>query len=102
MADMSSNAHKLLAAEGLLAVANRRIEQHPLNSGPLKEARDYVSEHRSEGREAVDQALSERGLPTTAMQGRAMLRGLTSLARLNRKRIKLERRIAHLRAREVH
>lgn len=98
---MPTKAQKLLAAERRLTAINGRIDRHPLNSAPMKEARDYASEHRSEGRETVDKALAERGLPTTVKQGRALALGLVSLAGLNRKRIKLERQITRLGADET-
>lgn len=89
----------LAACRKRLEAINARIDQHKLNSPQMKAAREVVAENRDEGRQAVEQALSERGLPTTAEQGRALLLGLTSLARLNRKRVKLENRIAHLETR---
>ncbi|WEO76404.1 hypothetical protein BJQ94_13650 [Cryobacterium sp. SO2] len=71
-----------------------RIDAHVLNSQRMTDARQVTAEHRDAGKGAVEQALSERGLPGAAEQGRALVFGLASLARLNRKRLRLETRIA--------
>jgi len=47
-----------------------------------------------EGRDAVTAALREQGLPAIGTQMRMMLFGLTSLARLNSRRARLEETIA--------
>lgn len=82
-----------------LAAVNKKIDRHVLNSPRMMAAREVLADHRDEGKPVIAGMLSDRGLPTPAQQGRALLFGLTSLARLNRKRIKLETRIAHLEAR---
>ena len=86
----------LPACRKRLADINSRIDQHTLNSPGMKAARALVADKKDLDRQAVELALAEHDLPTTAQQGRALILGLTSLARLNRKRIKLEKRIAHL------
>ena len=100
--NVSTNTSRLLASKRKLSAINGRINSHALNTSPMKEAREVVTEHRGEGQKEVDHALSERGLPSTATQGRALISGLVSLARLNRKRRKLEHRIARLEARKTN
>lgn len=102
---MSKEHAKLQEAERKLAAVNHRIKYHTLNKPAMQEARRVASQyrdqhrdrHQDQGRAAADRALAERGLPSTARQGRAQFLGLASLARLNR-RIKLESRIARLKA----
>ena len=76
-----------------LDVINARIDAHALNTAPMKAAREVTAEYRDGGKDAVEKALADRGLPGTAVQGKALVLGLASLARLNRKRIKLENRL---------
>ena len=80
-------------------IAHRRLEQvtarlraHPLNSDEFTRAREVVRVHADQGREAVEGALRAEDLPSPGKQSRMLLFGLPSLARLNRKRIELERR----------
>ncbi|WP_299167295.1 hypothetical protein [uncultured Arthrobacter sp.] len=87
---------KLQALKQKLAAVNDRIDCHALNAPSFKEARDVVAQHPDASREEVDETLSARGLPSTAQQSKSLFLGLTSLARLNRKRIGLEGRIARL------
>jgi hypothetical protein len=92
MADTS----ELAQAQLKLDATNARIAAHRLNSTAMTDARAVVKEHRDEGKDAVVQALSERALPTAAQQGKALVLGLPSLARLNRKRLKLEDLVSRL------
>lgn len=91
-----SNTAELAKAQHQLDAINARIEAHALNAEPMKSARAVTAEHRDAGRDAVEQALAERGLPGAAEQGKALLLGLASLARLNRKRIRQEGRVTRL------
>jgi hypothetical protein len=76
-----------------LDVINGRIDAHALNTAQMKAAREVTAEFRDGGTDAVQKALADRGLPGTAVQGKALVLGLASLARLNRKRVKLENRL---------
>ena len=69
---------------------NRRIEKHPLNSEKFTRARALMQESSVEHRETVSAALREQGLPEIGTQMRMMLFGLGSLARLNRRRLRLD------------
>ncbi|WP_152970010.1 hypothetical protein [Arthrobacter sp. Edens01] len=73
---------------------NRRIAKHPLNSEKFTRARALMREAPAEERGTVSAALREQDLPSVPTQMRMMLFGLTSLARLNRRRIKLEEQLA--------
>lgn len=82
-----------------LAVVRARIARHPLNAPALVAARELLAEHRDLGKEELTRLLAERGLPGPAVQGRYLLRGLPSLARLHRERLRLEASLAELEAR---
>ena len=69
-------------------------QAHPLNSEQSRRARALTREMSGEGRDAVTAALREQGLPAIGTQMRMMLFGLTSLARLNSRRARLEETIA--------
>ena len=92
---MDSTA-RLTQAQTELADITRRIDNHPLNTIPMKDAREVVTENRDAGKDAVEVALSERALPSAVEQGKALVLGVTSLWRLNRKRVRLENRISRL------
>ena len=92
MADTS----RLEKARDELRAVRERIDQHPLNAAEFLEARSVIAEHQESEREAVVAELERRSLPSLGAQNRALVLGLTSLARLNRKRIRLEERIAKL------
>jgi hypothetical protein len=79
--------------QGQLDGINARIDAHALNAPPMKAAREVATEYRDGGKEAVERELAERSLPGAAVQGKALVLGLASLARLNRKRLKLENRL---------
>ena len=73
-----------------LEEVNRRLRDHPLNSEEFARARALMKDTSVEDHTAVAAALREQGLPGVGTQMRMMLFGLTSLARLNRKRLHLE------------
>ena len=73
-----------------------QIADHPLNAPDMLAARAVVKEHRAGGRDAIEAELAQRGLPRLSAQSRTLFSGLTSLARLNRKRIRLEQRASEL------
>ncbi|ASD23595.1 hypothetical protein B7495_16925 [Cryobacterium sp. LW097] len=89
-------SEKLVKAQSELTDINVQIDNHPLNSSALKDAREVVAEHREAGKDAVEVALAERGLPSAAAQGKALVLGVTSMWNLNRKRVGLENRIRRL------
>lgn len=96
---MIIRASSLAQCRQKLTAVNKKIDLHVLNSPRMKAAQGVLAKHLDQENEVIAGVLSDRGLPTPSQQGRALLFGLTSLARLNRRRIKLETRIAHLEAR---
>lgn len=93
---MIIRASSLAQCRQRLATVNKKIDVHVLNSPRMKAAQDVLAEHRNQDKAVIAGVLSDKGLPTPSQQRRALLFGLTSLSRLNRTRIKLETRIAHL------
>jgi hypothetical protein len=93
---MTTHNDALAEARNKLDSVNGRINAHVLNTSPMKEAREVVAQHRDDDKSVIQEELRKQGLPTTGEQGRALLFGLTSLARLNRKRIKIEERVSTL------
>ncbi|HEV7951344.1 MAG TPA: hypothetical protein VGP24_16405 [Glaciihabitans sp.] len=93
---MRSTDETLLKARSQLGAVNARIDNHVLNRSPMREAREVVAQFPDADKEIVERELASQQLPGLAAQGKALLFGLTSLARLNRKRLKLEKRIATL------
>ena len=93
---------ELAKARNRLRDVQRRIADHPLNAPEMLEARALAAEDRDGDREAVGSELARRGLPSIGAQSRALVLGLTSLARLNRKRIRLEQRIEELETARRH
>ncbi|MBX0299265.1 hypothetical protein K2F54_04660 [Cryobacterium sp. 1639] len=89
-------SEKLARAQTELADINVRIDNHPLNSNPMMDARAVVAEHRDAGKDAVEVALADQALPSAAEQGKALVRGVTSLWWLNLRRVRLEDRISRL------
>ncbi|MCC9176817.1 MULTISPECIES: hypothetical protein [unclassified Arthrobacter] len=75
---------------------NRRIQDHPLNSEKFTRARALVKESSVEDRVEVSATLREQGLPGVGAQMRMLALGLASLARLNRKRLRLENMLSEL------
>ena len=73
-----------------LEEVNRRLRNHPLNSDEFTRARALMKGTSPEDRAEVNAALREQGLPGVGTQMRMMLFGLGSLARLNRRRLRLE------------
>ncbi|MDO9377667.1 MAG: hypothetical protein Q7T56_02375 [Nocardioidaceae bacterium] len=95
---MSGDHPDLAAARRGLTEVNDRIGAHPLRSQEFLRAREVMAAASEEDADAVDDALRRQGLPGRGRQLRMMALGLTSLARLNRKRLALEARIAELEA----
>ena len=95
---MAPNHEKLATLQARLAEVNARIAAHPLNSAEFARAREVGAAKTDEDAAAVNAELAAQGLPTLGRQARMMALGLTSLARLNRKRIRLEESIARRRA----
>ncbi|AWB85617.1 hypothetical protein C3E77_02580 [Mycetocola zhujimingii] len=91
-----SDTGRLAKARDELRRVRERIDQHPLNDPAFLEARSVIAEHQESEREVVAAELARRNLPSLGSQSRALVLGLTSLARLNRKRIRLEEQIAKL------
>lgn len=95
---MKSTNGTLGDARSRLSAVNARIDNHALNRSPLKKAREVVAKFPDADKAVVERELASRQLPGLAAQGRALLFGLASLARLNRRRLKLENKIAKLEA----
>ena len=91
-----TDSNRLAKARNELRAVRERTDQHPLNAPEFLEARSVVAEHQDGEREVAEAELARRNLPSLGAQSRALVLGLTSLARLNRKQIRLEERIAKL------
>lgn len=70
-----------------------QISAHPLHSDSFEEARRLGAERVHDDPRSLDNELRSRGLPTLAKQARMIAFGTPSLARLNRKRLKLEQQL---------
>lgn len=99
---MRSHNEILTEARSRLSAVNARIDNHALNRPPMKDAREVVAQHPDADKETVERELASQQLPGLAAQGKALFFGLASLARLNRKRLKLEKKIATLEAESGH
>ena len=71
----------------------RRLAEHPLNSDEFTRARALIKEMPDADRTSVEAALQAQGLPGFGRQTRLLLVGLPSLARLNRRRLRLEAKL---------
>jgi hypothetical protein len=87
---------RLAKVKKQLREVQEQIADHPLNAPDMLAARAVVKEHRAVERDAIETELARRDLPRLSAQSRALFLGLTSLARLNRKRIRLEQRARDL------
>jgi len=76
-----------------LAIVNERIAEHPLSSEEFTRARAVVAQRTDDGPQAVNAELRAQGVPSLGAQARLIVRRAGSLARLNRKRLRLETRI---------
>ena len=86
---------------------NRRLAKHPLNSEKFTRARAWaralMRETPVEEHGTVSAGLRQQGLPSIPKQMGMMLLGLTSLARLNGRRMRLEEALADAESRgQVH
>lgn len=88
----------LAAAHRKLARLNARIAAHPLNSARFARALEVSAEHASHGRQQMEDALRAENLPGWLRQMRMLAFDSIGLARLNRRRIRLEHTIARLEA----
>lgn len=78
-----------------LEVVNREIADNPLSAQDISEATELIESLKEAGRETeIDTELAKRGLPTSEYIGKVILQYSVSLARLNKKRLKLEKKIA--------
>jgi hypothetical protein len=93
---MADRPSKISVVRRRLDTVNAQIAAHPLRSDQFVLARAVVARTQSAGDEAVKSALREQALPAPRVQMRMMALGLASLARLNRRRIRLERQVAQL------
>jgi len=91
---MASSQSAAVALRERLERINSRIAAHPLNSEQFLRARAVVSQAGDAERSEVDATLREQGLPGLGAQTKMMMVGLASLARLNRKRIRLEEKLS--------
>ena len=77
-----------------LDAVKAEIAANPLSQDRAQEAQSLIEEMKADGREAeIDHALAERRLPSTEEIGKLVAQHMFALARLNRKRIKLERKL---------
>ena len=83
-------------AQARLRHVQARIAAHPLSDPRMEEARRIVKESQVEDRRLVTTELRKKNLPTMRQQIMTMIFGLPGLARLNRERVKLQRRLDEL------
>lgn len=79
--------------EDRLAAVEARIAEHPLSSGPVREAFAMIEHLGKDNQEAIAQELRERDLPGLDDLGRLQLRTTFSWWRLHRGRRKLLKRL---------
>lgn len=90
--------HDLTAARRTLERVNARIAAHPLNSARFVRALAVSAEHALQGKQQMEDALRAENLPGSVTQVRMLAFDSIGLARLNRRRIRLEHTIARLEA----
>lgn len=79
---------------GELDAVKAQIAANPLSQDYVQEAQSLIEEMKADGREAeIDQELASRHLPSTVEIGKLVAGHTFALARLNRKQIKLERKL---------
>ena len=93
---MTADPSAIAAARARLEQVNAKIAAHPLSSVRFVRAREVVSAAGDAERDAVEASLRAQELPSLAEQGRMLALGLVSLARLNRKRLRLEKKLSML------
>ncbi|WP_167141856.1 hypothetical protein [Canibacter zhoujuaniae] len=77
-----------------LEAVKREIAASPLSQDSVQEAQALIEEMKADGREAeIDQELAHRHLPSAREIGTLIAQHTFALIRLNRKRIKLERKL---------
>lgn len=77
-----------------LDAVKAEIAANPLSQDDVLEAQSLIEEMKADGRETeIDQELANRHLPSAAEIGKLIAQHAFALARLNRKRIKLERKL---------
>mgnify|MGYP004510177547 CR=1 FL=1 len=85
---------KISALRHQLEAVNARIAGHPLQSETFLRARSVAAERTEGDARELNETLRRQGLPTLGAQARMVATGAGSLARLNRRRIRLEKRLA--------
>ena len=79
-----------------LDAVKTKIATNPLSQNDVLEAQSLIEEMKADGRAAeIDQELTNRHLPPTAEIGKLIAQHAFALTRLNRKRIKLERKLGN-------
>ncbi|MBT1035382.1 hypothetical protein KJY78_03320 [Canibacter sp. lx-45] len=77
-----------------LDAVKAEIAANPLSQDSVQKAQLLIEEMKADGREEeIDQELSNRHLPSLTEIGKLIAQHTFTLARLNRKRIKLERKL---------
>ncbi|MGV9183997.1 hypothetical protein [Arcanobacterium canis] len=73
----------------------QQISENPLSGSAVVKASEVMERLKSEGREEeIDSQLAEQGLPNSEHVGKLVLQNSFTLARLNKKRRKLEKKLA--------
>ncbi|WIE64993.1 hypothetical protein DEI99_000255 [Curtobacterium sp. MCLR17_036] len=70
-----------------------RIAAHPLNDPEMERARMLVKNSDGAAQQQVSAELRAQGLPSMTRQTWTLVTGLPGLARLNRRRLRLEREL---------
>ena len=77
-----------------LDVVKEEIAANPLSKDCVQEAQSLIEEMKADGRETeIDEELANRHLPSVIEVGKLVAQHTFALARLNRKRIKLEHKL---------
>ena len=79
-----------------LAAVKAEIAANPLSQDRVQEAQSLIEEMKANGREAeIDHELAKRDLPSVVEIGSLVAQNMLALARLNKKRVKLEKKLGN-------
>ncbi|AHU90581.1 hypothetical protein V3M78_01650 [Trueperella pyogenes] len=77
-----------------LEVVNQKIADNPLSAPEISEATELIESLKETDRESeIETELAKRGLPNSEEIGKVIFQHSLTLARLNKKRLKLEKKI---------
>ena len=73
-----------------------QLEAHAYNAPEAILTREITERYRNEGEACIEKELAARGLPSLAESGKIVARGLWSYAKLERRKRKLQQKIANI------